>query len=229
MGLEKEYWKKVVKTLNDIIPIYNKINFYISLGKDEEYRCLGIGENIKENDWVLDAGSGFGNMSKSALYVTKNIQITLFDPLITMLKNSKKHLQNNPHAISGIFENIPIRNEKFDVALCGYSLRDALSVETAISEIHRVLKNDGKWIIVDLGKPDNKIIRAGILFYLYAILPIIAFIVGGTLGLKFNRIYGTYERWLTNDRLVELLRRKFSKVEIHKKLFGGAIIIISHK
>ena len=96
-------------------------------------------------------------------------------------------------------------------------------------EMHRVLKNDGKWIIVDLGKPDNKIIRAGILFYLYAILPIIAFIVGGTLGLKFNRIYGTYERWLTNDCLVELLRRKFSQVEIHKKLFGGAIIIISHK
>lgn len=229
MGLEKEYWKKVVKSLNDIIPIYNKINFYISLGKDEEYRRLGIDWNIKENDLVLDAGSGFGNMSKSALAKTKNVRITLFDPLTSMLKNSHKHLHNNPDMISGIFEYIPIRSDKFDVALCGYSLRDALNVETAISEIHRVLKKGGRWIIVDLGKPDKKIVRLGVLFYLYAILPIIAFLAGGKLGLKFNRICGTYERWLTNKSLLKLLKVKFTKIEVHERLMGGAIMIIGHK
>ena len=58
--------------------------------------------------------------------------------------------------------------------LSGYSLRDAISLKTAISEMHRVLKEDGKWVIVDLGKPDESFFRFGVTFYLRMILPIIA-------------------------------------------------------
>ena len=229
MGLERTYWNKVIKTLNDIIPIYNKINFYISVGRDEKYRLRGIYGNIKENDEVLDAGSGFGNMSKSALSITKNINLTLYDPLTSMLKNSSTYLHEHHNLISGIFEYIPIKDDKFDVVLCGYSLRDALNVEKAISEVHRILKNGGRWIIVDLGKPDNKIIRTGILFYLYLILPVIAFIIGGKNGFKFKRICGTYERWITNNMLLKLLKTKFTKVKFYKGLMGGAIMIIAYK
>ena len=34
-------------------------------------------------------------------------------------------------------------------------LRDAINLRIAISEIHRVLKKDGRFVIVDLGKPDE--------------------------------------------------------------------------
>ena len=37
---------------------------------------------------------------------------------------------------------IPFQNEEFDIVLSGYSLRDAISLRTAISEIHRVLKKN---------------------------------------------------------------------------------------
>ena len=45
-------------------------------------------------------------------------------------------------------------------------------------------------MIVDLGKPDESIIRAGVSFYLRCILPILALIAGGRLGLKFGTLYG---------------------------------------
>ena len=45
-------------------------------------------------------------------------------------------------------------------------LRDAINLRIAISEIHRVLKKDGRFVIVDLGKPDSAFIRAGVSFYL---------------------------------------------------------------
>lgn len=229
MGLGS-YWGEVLDVLREIIPVYDKVNSYISLGKDKEHRIRGIRGRVKSGDTILDAGSGFGNMSKTALKVSgDNINITLYDPLIPMLKNTSKFFDKKPDLSCGVFEHIPFQDEKFDAVLCGYSLRDAISLKTAISEIHRVLKNGGRFVIVDLGKPDNSIVRAGVSFYLRLILPIIALIAGGKLGLKFATLYGTYKLWPKNKKLEEMLLERFSRIEFEKDLMGGAIMVAAYK
>ena len=229
MGLGS-YWAEVIDVLRDIIPVYDKVNSYISLGKDVEHRIRGIKGRINIGDSILDAGSGFGNMSKTALEICNNdLKITLYDPLIPMLKNTSKFFENKPNLSCGVFEHIPFQNEEFDAVLCGYSLRDAISLKTAISEIYRVLKNDGRFVIVDLGKPDSSIIRVGVSFYLRAILPIIALIAGGRLGLKFATLYKTYKFWPQNKKLEAMILEKFSRVEFEKDLMGGAIMVAAFK
>lgn len=229
MGLGS-YWGEVLDVLREIIPVYDKVNAYISLGKDKEHRTRGISGRVKSGDTILDAGSGFGNMSKTALKVSGNsINITLYDPLIPMLKNTSKFFDKKPDLSCGVFEHIPFQNEKFDAVLCGYSLRDAISLKTAISEIHRVLKKDGRFVIVDLGKPDNPIVRAGVSFYLRLVLPIIALIAGGRLGLKFATLYRTYKLWPKNKKLEAMLLERFSRIEFEKDLMGGAIMVAAYK
>ncbi len=229
MGLGS-YWGEVLDVLREIIPVYDKVNSWISLGKDKEHRIRGIKGRVKSGDLILDAGSGFGNMSKTAIDVTDGkIHITLYDPLIPMLQQASKFFDKKPNLTSGVFEHIPFKDEEFDAVLCGYSLRDAINLRIAISEIHRVLKKDGKVVIVDLGKPDKTIIRLGVSFYLRAILPIIALIAGGRLGLKFAKLYGTYKRWPQNKKLEALLLEKFSRVEFEKDLMGGAIIVAAYR
>jgi len=229
MGLGS-YWAEVIDVLRDIIPVYDKVNSYISLGKDTEHRIRGIKGRVNIGDSILDAGSGFGNMSKTALEICNNdLKITLYDPLIPMLKNTSKFFENKPNLSCGVFEHIPFQKEKFDAVLCGYSLRDAISLKTAISEIHRVLKNGGRFVIVDLGKPDSSIIRVGVSFYLRAIVPIIALIAGGRLGLKFATLYRTYKFWPQNKKLEAMILEKFSRVEFEKDLMGGAIMVAAFK
>ncbi|MDG7054432.1 MAG: class I SAM-dependent methyltransferase [Nitrososphaerota archaeon] len=229
MGLGS-YWGEVLDVLREIIPVYDKVNSWISLGKDKEHRIRGIKGRVKSGDLILDAGSGFGNMSKTAIDVTDGkIHITLYDPLVPMLQQTSKFFDEKPNLISGVFEHIPFKDEEFDAVLCGYSLRDAINLRIAISEIHRVLKKEGKVVIVDLGKPDKTIIRLGVSFYLRAILPIIALIAGGRLGLKFAKLYGTYKRWPQNKKLEALLLEKFSRVEFEKDLMGGAIIVAAYR
>jgi len=224
------YWGEVIDVLRDIIPVYDKVNSYISLGKDVKHRKRGIKGRVKKGDVILDAGSGFGNMSKTALEVSGGgIDITLYDPLIPMLKNTRKKFENDINLTCGVFEHVPFQDGEFDAVLCGYSLRDAISLSTAISEIHRVLKQGGRFVIVDLGKPDEPIIRAGVSFYLRAILPLIALIAGGRLGLKFATLYGTYKRWPQNKKLEEMLYKKFNKVEFEKDMMGGAIMVAAYK
>ena len=146
-----------------------------------------------------------------------------------MLKNTGSHFEKIPDMANGVFEHIPFRDEEFDAVLCGYSLRDAINLRIAISEIHRVLKKEGRMVIVDLGKPDKAFIRAGVAFYLRCILPILAFSAGGRLGLKFGTLYGTFQRWPQNKKLEELLLEKFSRVEFEKDLMGGAIMVAAYK
>jgi len=229
MGLGS-YWGEVIDVLRDIIPVYDKVNSAISFGKDVEHRHRGIKGRVLPGNKILDAGSGFGNMSKTASKLCNDdISITLYDPLIPMLKNTSVFFEKTPEMSSGVFEHIPFQAEQFDAVLCGYSLRDAINLRIAISEIHRVLKKGGRFVIVDLGKPDEPLIRFGVSFYLRLILPIIALAAGGKLGLKFATLYGTYKRWPKNKKLESMLLEKFSKVEFEKDLMGGAIMVAAYK
>ena len=229
MGLGS-YWGEVLDVLEKIIPVYDKVNSLISLGRDSEFRQRGITNRVHPGDKILDAGSGFGNMSKTASKICNgNLNITLYDPLRPMLKNTSRLFSATPVLACGVFEHIPFRDEQFDAVLTGYSLRDAINLRIAISEIHRVLKKDGRFVIVDLGKPDGIILRAGVSFYLRAILPILAVIGGGRLGLKFATLYGTYKLWPQNKKLESLLLERFSRVEFEKGMLGGAIMVAAYK
>ena len=159
MGLGS-YWGEVIDVLREIIPVYDKVNSFISLGKDVEHRNRAIRGRVKKGDKILDAGSGFGNMSKTAAkIVDDDLKIILYDPLVPMLKNTDRLFDKKLDSACGVFEHVPFQDKEFDAVLSGYSLRDAISLKTAISEMHRILKEDGKWVIVDLGKPDEPFFR----------------------------------------------------------------------
>jgi demethylmenaquinone methyltransferase/2-methoxy-6-polyprenyl-1,4-benzoquinol methylase len=229
-GLGLNYWKEVIGVLQNIIPVYDKVNKSISLGQDDKYRGYGLNGQIRPGDLILDAGSGFGNMSSKALEILRgDARIILHDPIREMLHYAQNQRNQRLNLSCGVFEYMPFRESSVDAVLCGYSLRDAISLIDAISEIHRVLKNDGRLIIVDIGKPDNPFFRSIVTFYLKYILGIIAYSVSGKRGLRFRTLYGTFIRWPKNGVLNDLLLKKFSKVKFTTKIFGGAIIVVAYK
>lgn len=230
-GLGSQYWGEVIEVLRAIIPVYDRVNRVISLGKDEEYRLLGIRGRVMPGNVVLDAGSGYGNMSRVALAEAGgNAKIVMYDPIPEMLANVRNYLPDAQAALSsGIFEYMPFRDGTFDVVLCGYSLRDAIQLPQAIAEMHRVLKSGGRLIIVDLGKPDNSVARAFVSVYLKYFLGIFAYFAAGRAGLKFKALYGTYLRWPKNSDLDSMLKEKFSRVQFDRGMMGGAVIIAAYK
>jgi demethylmenaquinone methyltransferase / 2-methoxy-6-polyprenyl-1,4-benzoquinol methylase len=232
-GLGKTYWPDIISTLRSIIPIYNRVNRVISLGKDAEYRRICLNRQLKFGDRVLDAGSGFGNMSQLAkIEMNGDLEVILYDPIIEMLRVGRSLGEEFDLSIelsSGIFEYLPFRDNIFDVVLCGYSLRDAIHLKDAIAEFHRILKPNGRLLIVDLGKPDQVFLNALVSIYLKYVLGFLAFAVAGSKGLGFRALYGTYKRWPKNSDLKRMLEREFSEVQFTKHMLGGAVIIAAVK
>ena len=229
-GLGLGYWKEVIGVLRSIIPVYDKVNKSISLGQDDRYREFGLRGQISPGDLILDAGSGFGNMSSKAMEILNdNARVILHDPIREMLNYAQNQKSHRLNLSCGVFEYMPFRESSLDAVLCGYSLRDSFSLVEAINEVHRVLKNEGRFIIVDIGKPDNVLLRSFVTFYLKYILGIIAYSVSGKRGLRFKTLYGTFIRWPQNALLNDLLLNKFSRVKFTKKMFGGAIIVVAYK
>ncbi|MDD9813386.1 MAG: class I SAM-dependent methyltransferase [Thaumarchaeota archaeon] len=228
MGLGDE-WGGVMDALREIIPVYDRVNRAISLGTAEANRRRGLAGRLRAGDAVLDAGSGFGNMSRTALSECPQIGLTLHDALVPMLRAAGPRLCAGADRSCGVFEALPYRDGQFDVVMCGYSLRDAISLRAAVAEIHRVLRAGGRLVIVDLGKPDSAVARAGVSAYLRAVLPLVALCAGGRLGLRFAALHGTYRRWPRNSELRDILLERFARVELETGLMGGAIMVAAHK
>lgn len=232
-GLGKTYWPEIISTLRSIIPIYNRVNRVISLGKDADYRRMCLNKQLRFGDRILDAGSGFGNMSKLArIEMNGNIEVILYDPIIEMLQVGRSLDDKSDLSIelsSGVFEYLPFKNNIFDAVLCGYSLRDAIHLKDAIAEFHRILKPNGRLLIVDLGKPDQILLDALVRIYLKYVLGFLAFAIAGSKGLGFRALYGTYKRWPKNSELRKMLEMEFSEVKFRKYMMGGAVIIAARK
>ena len=226
-------WSRVEDALRGLIPVYDKVNRVISLGQDLRLRRLAVAKAIKSrNLLVLDAGCGPGTMSKIILDLTNNVkQIILLDPLKEMLNQSKHRLGDNRCTfVRAVFEHLPFKDGVFDAVVSAFALRDAFDLTAALAELNRVVKtSSGVVLILDLGKPDNKLLQAAIGVYWRILAPLLASIYVGKEGLIYRLLYYTYLKLPTNTQLKKMTEKLFRRVDLDEKMMGGVILLLALK
>ncbi|HID27903.1 MAG TPA: methyltransferase domain-containing protein [Methanosarcinales archaeon] len=227
-----KYWKSVIKALDKTIPRYDLVNFAISIGKDNKLRQMGISAlNLQEGMVVLDAGTGPGNIA-SSIFKKSNVHVIGLDPLTSMLGTAKnKNKNKNYSLIQGVFEYLPLADNSVNGIICSYSFRDAINKNKSLSEFSRVLKDNGKLVIVDLGKPDFMIFQKLISLYILYIIPIIAkILISSKLdGNPWKALYITYKMNWTNKELKKELSKIFTNIHLKTILFGGGIVAVAKR
>lgn len=182
--------EQVAQMFDTISGNYDNLNRVISFGIDIKWRkkVLKIVSDAKPKI-ILDIATGTGDLA--ILMAQTNAQkIIGLDISAGMLEVGKKKIEerklsNVIEMVLGDSENMPFEDNYFDAITVGFGVRNFENLEKGFSEILRVLKPNGVFVILETSVPDKTPYKQGYKFYTKNILPII-----GKLFSKDNSAYG---------------------------------------
>jgi arsenite methyltransferase len=110
---------------------------------------------IEPGDSVLDLGSGAGNdcfVARAMVGETGKVTgLDFTDEMIEKARSNNSKLGfKNVEFIKGDIENMPVRDESYDVVISNCVLNLVPDKQKAFSEIYRVLKKDGRFCVSDI-------------------------------------------------------------------------------
>jgi len=147
------------------------------------------------------------------------------------LKHTNRAFHNGFYPVRGVSEWMPFREHSLAGALVCFALRDVQNLENSLKEISSVVREDGRFGVVDIGKPDNAILRGFIGFYIKHGMPILSSLATRrrVRGNPFLMIVPTFNRLVSNQTLLQSVQNIFHQAELRPIMLGGLIIIQAEK
>lgn len=187
---------------------YDWITNVMSFGSGRMYRRQALlRAGVKEGHKVLDVGAGTGVVSLlSQEIVGASGLVVALDPSKGMLSEAVK--SGVSLASQGLGELLPFEDNTFDFVTMGYALRHVADLKMAFEEYKRVLKPGGKILLLEITRPDGKIKKAFLKFYLKIIIPNIARVFRRSADSKVLMRYywDTIEQCVPPDVIVSALK-----------------------
>ena len=217
---------------NEIYPVYDRVTNAVTFGLANRWRRLALTYGLSMANGallrVLDAGSGMGSMSRELLSMVYVRHIVLLDQSLNMLKRAIRGV--NIDVVCGSFEKAPFRDLSFNMVLMGFSLHASTNVEEASCEVGRVLKPGGILASVNIGKPDNPVLRALGWLYTAVAIPLITLFTGGPRYVKyFYGIHEIYVRLKVNRMFKDMVAKCLKVAAFKTKALGMVNILVAVK
>jgi len=182
--------EQVALMFNNIARRYDFLNHFLSLGIDKIWRRKTIKtlKGVAPNPILLDVASGTGDLAITALKLNpqKIVGIDISEEMlrIGVEKIKKKKLEEIIHLQKGDSEDIQFESDYFDGVTVAFGVRNFENLNKGLSEMHRVLKSNGRLAILEFSKPKSFPVKQIYNFYFKRILPFI-----GKLVSKDNAAY----------------------------------------
>lgn len=177
---------KIEGMFDNIAKDYDSLNHIMSLSIDKIWRRKAI-KKIKdagEVPRVLDVACGTGDFSIAIAKAVRKGEVIGVDISKEMLEVMRqKVLKNKLESIisqeAGDGEALRFPDGSFDRVVNAFGIRNFENREKGLREALRVLKPGGRLVILELSRPQNRIIRWFYDLYFLHILPIIGGKVSG--------------------------------------------------
>jgi demethylmenaquinone methyltransferase/2-methoxy-6-polyprenyl-1,4-benzoquinol methylase len=219
-------WDEVVTALEQIIEEYEKVNHVISLFQDDRNRLIGLNKIGYGEGAALELGSGPGNYSRmiSKFHDGDLICLDFSDKMLVTSRHMNKDLGN--HYVRGVFEALPIREGSISFVTSAYALRDSLYKPLVVEEACDTLATGGKFLLIDVGKPDNRIIQGFMAFYVRYFVPVMSGLAAGY-GYRnpWSKLYNTFEKLPSNKKLTAIIENHLVDVNRVERILGALVII----
>jgi demethylmenaquinone methyltransferase/2-methoxy-6-polyprenyl-1,4-benzoquinol methylase len=231
---EKGKKEQVAQMFDTISGNYDGLNKIISLGTDATWKKK-ILQRVKllHPTSILDIATGTGDLAIlfAETTATEIIGLDISQGMLDMGKKkiSDKNLDSKIQMVLGDGEKIPYTDNYFDVITVAYGVRNFENLEKGLSEILRVLKPNGTFIILETAVPTKFPFKQGYYVYTNFIMP--------TIGKLFSKDKAAYKYLSTSaqnfpfgEALNNILRKiGFIDVQDEPQTMGIASIYIASK
>lgn len=174
---EEEKTSQLRRMFNTISGKYDKFNDIMSLGLARIWRKKAIKTLLEYNpETMLDIASGTADLAIDAVNILHPKKIIGIDISEQMLEIGRKKVENAKMSdiitlqVDDVSE-MQFKNASFDVATTSFGIRNFEKLDRSLTEIHRVLKSGGKFVILEMSEPQAPIIKQGYLLYTRTLIP----------------------------------------------------------
>ena len=226
--------RQITKMFDTISNEYDRLNRVISFGIDIKWRNKVVNLIKDENpENILDIATGTGdlaiNLSKTR--AKKIIGLDISEGMLNVgrKKIKERKLNSLVEMIIGDSENLPFEDDSFDAVSVAFGVRNFETLEKGLSEIYRVLKVNGVFVVLETSIPQNPFFKQGYFIYTKFFLPLI--------GKLFSRDKTAYEylsdsaaKFPFGEDFNNILKKiGFIRVEALPQTFGVATIYTASK
>lgn len=213
---------------------YDSTNRILSVFTDNMMRRKAAEEVIKKKPYkILDIATGTGDSAilLSRLSVEKGIRMEIIgiDANYNMLKiareKANKENISNIKFVMGDALNMKYEDNSFDAAICSFALKNFLDIDKFVMEVKRVIKKNGKFVVLDISNPQKSIGKVP--FYIYiAYMSIFGMLTGKKL---YKWLPGSTSAFNRKEFITILRKNRLRNIRIREFLFGISYIISCDK
>ena len=168
-SLERQSY--INQLFDEAAPDYDWVSSMMSLGRDKFYRREALRKaGLTAEMRLLDVASGTGLMIRGALALGVNpANVTGVDPSRGMLAQNPE--RDRVTLLEGRGEALPCADATFDFVCMGYALRHVEDLRTLFGEFHRVLRPEGRVLILEITRPASAMALRLMRFYMQTVVP----------------------------------------------------------
>ena len=160
----------VTELFDAAAPDYDWVTGTMCLWSDRTYRRDALRRaGLKDGMQLLDVASGTGLMIKAALELgLAPALVTGVDPSRGMLAQNRE--RNPVTLLEGRGEALPCADSSFDFVCMGYALRHVEDLRQLFGEFHRVLRPEGRLLILEITRPASPVALRLMRFYMQQVV-----------------------------------------------------------
>ncbi len=231
----KENKKKQVEKMFDAISSnYDGLNRVISFGIDVKWRKKVVKLVTDTNpESVLDIATGTGDLAISIAKegIKEVVGLDLSEGMLAVgrKKIEEENLTGKIKMIQGDSEALPFEDNSFDAITVSFGVRNFENLKKGLSEILRVLKPGGIFVILETSVPTKFPFKQGYKVYSRYLLPLIgkAFSKDKT---AYSYLSESAAAFPHGQKFNNILKKTgFIKVENHPQTMGVATIYSASK
>lgn len=226
--------QQVEQMFDTISGNYDNLNRMISLGTDQGWRKKVL-QMVSDTqpETILDIATGTGDLAilLSKSNATKIVGLDLSAGMLEVGKQKVKALglDNKIEMIQGDSENLPFQDNTFDAITVAFGVRNFENLEKGLTEILRVLKPNGIFVILETSVPTKFPFKQGYNFYMKTFMPLM-----GKIFSKDQKAYEYLSKSAKNfpygEKLNAILRKVgFENVKHNPQTMGVATIYSASK